>query len=75
VQHCKVDIDYFIHMTHIISQSCTHTQSLGYDWAIQKVNRHFVQDLGARTQQGVDREDYKHGNGENDTIWITKLWR
>ena len=60
-------------MTHIISQNCTHTQSLWYDWAIQKVNRHFVQDLGARTQHGVDREDYEHGNGENDTIWIYKI--
>ena len=35
---------------------------------IQEAKKHFVQDLGARTQHGVDRKDYREGGGEKDTI-------
>ena len=40
---------------------------LWYDRAVQEVEKHFVQDLGARPQHGADREDYEEGGGENDT--------
>ena len=39
-----------------------------YDWAVQEVRKHFVQELGARPQHEVDREDYEEGGGENETI-------
>ena len=71
--HYSVEIDDFIHGTRIIFQSCTHTQSLWYDWTIQEVKKHFVHDLGARPQHGVDREDYEEGIWENDTIIMDPL--
>ena len=46
-----------------------HTQAkLIYDWAIQEVEKHFAQDLGARPQHEANWEDYEEGVGENDTI-------
>ena len=38
------------------------------DRAIQGVGKHFVQDLGARPQNGIDWEDYEEGGGEIDAI-------
>ena len=55
MQHCNVKTIDFIHGTWIISESCAHTQSLWYDWAVQEVKKHFVKDLGARPQHGADR--------------------
>ena len=68
MQHYNVEIDDFIHGTRIIFQSCTHTQSLWYDRAIQEVEKQFVHDLGARPQHRADREEYVEGGWENDTI-------
>ena len=41
-----------------------------YDWAVQEVRKHFVQDLGARPQHGVDREDMKRVVGRMRQLWI-----
>jgi hypothetical protein len=35
---------------------------------IQEAEKHFVQDRGARTQHGANREDYREGGGEKDTF-------
>ena len=75
MQHCNVEIDDFMCGTWIISQSCTHTQSLWYNQAIQEVEKHFVHDLGAKPQHGVDWEDYEEGSGENDTIMDLQNFR
>ena len=53
MQNCNVKIDDFVHGTQIISQSCTHTQSLWYNRVIQEVEKQFVQNLGARPQNGA----------------------
>ena len=39
----------FIYVTWIISQICTHMQSLWYDRVVQEVEKYFGQDLGAGT--------------------------
>ena len=68
MKHCNIEIDDFIHGTCRISHSCTHMQSSWYNWAVQEAEKHFVHDLGARPQHGVDREHYEEGGGKNDLI-------
>lgn len=39
---------------------------LWHDRVVQDVEKQFEQDLGARPQNGVDRDDYEEGGGDND---------
>ena len=40
---------------------------LMYNQGVWEVEKHFVQDLGARPQHKVDKEGYEEVGGENDT--------
>jgi len=68
VQHCNVEIYFFIHKTQIISASCTHLQSLYYDRAIQEVKKTLCTRSWCKTQHEANWEDYEKGGEENDTI-------
>jgi hypothetical protein len=39
-----------------------------YDRGAQEVEKHFVQDLDAKSQHEANKDDYEEGSGENDTI-------
>jgi len=42
------------------------------DRVVQEAEKHFVQDLGARSQHGTYQDDYEEGGRENDKSRIYK---
>jgi hypothetical protein len=45
---------------------------LMYDQGVQEVDKHFVQDLGARSHHEANKEDYEEGVGRMIHLWIYK---
>lgn len=62
-----LEIVDFVRGIRMISQSCTHAQSLWYDHPTQEVDT-LCKTLVQKTQRGAYWEGHREGSGENDTI-------